>query len=98
MKVKCPNCKKEIAWEGNPYRPFCSERCKTSDLAAWASDKYRIPGDRVDSHGEPTGNTGNTIDSTIDPYGKESDADGADNEIIPGNGNSRHKKTGGGNA
>lgn len=98
MKVKCPNCKKEVTWEGNPYRPFCSERCKTSDLAAWAGDQYRIPGDRVDSHGEPAGNTGNTIDSDIDPYGQQSGADGADDETIPGNGNSRHKKTGGGNA
>jgi len=24
------------------WRPFCSERCKTIDLAAWASDRYRI--------------------------------------------------------
>jgi len=25
------------------YRPFCSERCKTIDLGAWASEKYRVP-------------------------------------------------------
>jgi endogenous inhibitor of DNA gyrase (YacG/DUF329 family) len=28
----------------NPYRPFCSERCKLMDLGAWASDQYAIPG------------------------------------------------------
>ena len=26
------------------YRPFCSERCKTRDLGAWASEEYRIGG------------------------------------------------------
>lgn len=24
------------------YRPFCSERCKKIDLAAWLDGKYRI--------------------------------------------------------
>jgi endogenous inhibitor of DNA gyrase (YacG/DUF329 family) len=46
MKVKCPVCKKEVVWEGNLFRPFCSERCKNIDLAAWASEEYRIAGDR----------------------------------------------------
>jgi endogenous inhibitor of DNA gyrase (YacG/DUF329 family) len=27
----------------NPWRPFCSEHCKTMDLGAWASESYRIP-------------------------------------------------------
>jgi endogenous inhibitor of DNA gyrase (YacG/DUF329 family) len=27
----------------NPLRPFCSERCKTMDLGAWATEAYRIP-------------------------------------------------------
>ena len=26
------------------WRPFCSERCKLLDLAAWADGSYRIPG------------------------------------------------------
>ena len=26
----------------NPYRPFCSERCKTQDFGAWASESYRV--------------------------------------------------------
>jgi endogenous inhibitor of DNA gyrase (YacG/DUF329 family) len=46
MKVKCPICKKQTDWEGNPFRPFCSERCKNIDLAAWASDEYRIKGEK----------------------------------------------------
>lgn len=44
MLVKCPVCKKSVKWEGNPFRPFCSERCKAIDLAAWASEEYRIAG------------------------------------------------------
>ena len=44
MKIKCPTCKKRIEWKDNPYRPFCSERCKLIDLGAWASEGYKIEG------------------------------------------------------
>lgn len=27
----------------NPWRPFCSERCKLVDLGAWISGRYSIP-------------------------------------------------------
>ncbi len=43
-KVRCPQCGGESPWSPeNPWRPFCSERCKQIDLGAWASDAYRIP-------------------------------------------------------
>ena len=33
-----------MEWDpANPYRPFCSERCKLIDLGQWASEAYRIP-------------------------------------------------------
>ncbi len=35
-------------WEENPWKPFCSERCKLIDLGRWASGEYRIEGERVD--------------------------------------------------
>ena len=41
--VKCPSCKQEAKWEENPFRPFCSDRCRTLDLGAWMSGRYRIP-------------------------------------------------------
>ncbi len=41
---KCPMCKKETRWKDNPFRPFCSERCRLIDLGKWASEDYRIPG------------------------------------------------------
>ncbi|MDH4121793.1 MAG: DNA gyrase inhibitor YacG [Deltaproteobacteria bacterium] len=40
----CPTCGNLTTWQDNPWRPFCSERCKTLDLAAWAEEKYAIPG------------------------------------------------------
>jgi len=39
----CPTCRKPTAWEGNPWKPFCSERCKLTDLGAWSSEAYRLP-------------------------------------------------------
>jgi len=40
--MRCPICKKETTAEGNPDRPFCSERCKLIDLDNWLSERYRI--------------------------------------------------------
>jgi len=34
--------------EGNPFRPFCSERCRLHDLGNWALERYRIGGQAVD--------------------------------------------------
>lgn len=48
----CPICRKKAEWEGNPFRPFCSERCRTIDLGTWASEGYRIPGEKQDIPGE----------------------------------------------
>lgn len=42
--VDCPSCGKKVVWEQtNPFRPFCSERCKNHDLGQWAQESYRIP-------------------------------------------------------
>jgi len=43
-RVLCPRCGEMAAWENNPHRPFCSERCRMIDLGAWASEDYKIPG------------------------------------------------------
>ena len=41
--VPCPTCRREIAYSTrNPWRPFCSERCRRVDLGAWASERYRV--------------------------------------------------------
>jgi len=33
--------------EGNPHRPFCSQRCQLLDLDGWTSERHRIPGEPV---------------------------------------------------
>ncbi|MDB5856659.1 MAG: hypothetical protein JWQ76_348 [Ramlibacter sp.] len=44
--VRCPACGgPSIYGPGNPFRPFCSERCKGMDLGAWASESFRVPDD-----------------------------------------------------
>lgn len=44
MNVKCPNCGKITLYSPeNIFRPFCSERCQTLDLGAWADEKYKVP-------------------------------------------------------
>ncbi|PNK59741.1 DNA gyrase inhibitor YacG [Psychrobacter sp. FDAARGOS_221] len=39
----CPQCRKPTSWQNNPYKPFCSDRCKLIDLGAWANEEYRVP-------------------------------------------------------
>jgi endogenous inhibitor of DNA gyrase (YacG/DUF329 family) len=42
--VTCPTCGKPVEWVPDAkWRPFCSARCKTIDLGAWANESYRIP-------------------------------------------------------
>jgi len=41
--VTCPTCGGDSVYAPtNPFRPFCSERCKTLDFGAWASDSHRV--------------------------------------------------------
>jgi len=42
--VPCPACGKPAVFApANRWRPFCSERCRLTDLGAWASGSYSIP-------------------------------------------------------
>lgn len=48
IMVRCPTCHNSIVYSSsNPFRPFCSERCKLIDLGAWASDERAVPGDSI---------------------------------------------------
>jgi endogenous inhibitor of DNA gyrase (YacG/DUF329 family) len=43
--VPCPTCKGPSRFApDNPWRPFCSQRCRAIDLGAWASEGYRVAG------------------------------------------------------
>jgi uncharacterized protein len=46
---KCPTCNRQVQWQDNPFRPFCSERCQLIDLSKWVSEEYRVPGKAVPS-------------------------------------------------
>ena len=42
-RVRCPACGKQALYSAqNPARPFCSARCRSVDLGAWASESYRV--------------------------------------------------------
>ena len=42
-KVPCPTCKGPAVFSPvNLWRPFCSERCRSADLGAWASEQFRV--------------------------------------------------------
>jgi endogenous inhibitor of DNA gyrase (YacG/DUF329 family) len=43
MRIKCPHCGRETEFEGNEFRPFCSERCKLLDFGAWADESFKLP-------------------------------------------------------
>lgn len=53
MHIACPTCKTHSPWEGNPHRPFCSERCKLLDLGKWLREEYRIPAEEDESDVSP---------------------------------------------
>ena len=56
--VSCPTCGKAVEWGAqSPYRPFCSERCKLTDLGQWANEHYRVPADEppLDQEDDPAG-------------------------------------------
>jgi len=45
-RVPCPTCGKPTRWSpDNPWRPFCSERCRLIDLGDWLTEEHRIPGE-----------------------------------------------------
>lgn len=54
--VRCPGCGGSSLYaESNPARPFCSERCKSMDFGAWASESFRVaaapPAEDIDANG-----------------------------------------------
>lgn len=44
--ARCPQCGKSLGPEVEPrWRPFCSERCKLTDLGQWFAGRYSIRAD-----------------------------------------------------
>jgi endogenous inhibitor of DNA gyrase (YacG/DUF329 family) len=44
VKRKCPTCSRlyEPSEGTQPFRPFCSARCRAADLGTWLDGGYRI--------------------------------------------------------
>ena len=41
--VRCPACGGPSRYApDNPWRPFCSQRCKLHDLGDWANERFRV--------------------------------------------------------
>ncbi|MEJ2803395.1 DNA gyrase inhibitor YacG [Comamonadaceae bacterium PP-2] len=57
--VKCPGCGEQSVYAtSNPYRPFCSARCKNFDLGAWANEEFRVQAvEHPEDDGETEGST-----------------------------------------
>jgi endogenous inhibitor of DNA gyrase (YacG/DUF329 family) len=53
MEVTCPTCRTRATWEDNPWRPFCSERCRLLDLGKWLNEEYAVPAEDDDPLSEP---------------------------------------------
>jgi endogenous inhibitor of DNA gyrase (YacG/DUF329 family) len=54
--VDCPICKRKTEFSpANRWRPFCSERCRMTDLVAWATGSYSIASDSIDPDAPPQG-------------------------------------------
>jgi endogenous inhibitor of DNA gyrase (YacG/DUF329 family) len=56
--VRCPGCGSCCVYSAeNPYRPFCSARCKNNDFGAWASESFSVDAEAdlrdVDASAEP---------------------------------------------
>ncbi len=67
-QIPCARCGKPTLFTSeNPYRPFCSERCKLIDLGNWADGRYNIP-------------INNPTDSPTDNPTEANESDDVDNQ------------------
>ncbi|MER3427726.1 MAG: DNA gyrase inhibitor YacG [Pyrinomonas sp.] len=53
-QIRCPICGRPTTWENNPFRPFCSERCKLIDFGHWVDEDYAVPAEEEPLSTEPT--------------------------------------------
>ena len=57
--VDCPACGRKVAFEpASRWRPFCSQRCKTVDLGAWATGAYVVSATASEDSGREAGDGG----------------------------------------
>ncbi|MDR3416697.1 MAG: DNA gyrase inhibitor YacG [Nevskia sp.] len=48
LTAACPRCSAKARLDAqNPWRPFCSERCKLIDLGNWLEGRYTLPAEEA---------------------------------------------------
>jgi endogenous inhibitor of DNA gyrase (YacG/DUF329 family) len=53
VRGKCPQCGKPVLiGPENPWRPFCSDRCRLIDLGGWLAERHVIAGEEPAPDGE----------------------------------------------
>ncbi|MEK9720787.1 MAG: DNA gyrase inhibitor YacG [Quisquiliibacterium sp.] len=71
--IDCPACGRKTEFSSvNQWRPFCSERCKTVDLGAWASNAYQIAGASLEEAADPLNSEGQSPSGSESPPHKAS--------------------------
>lgn len=52
-RIRCPQCRQECEYSpNNPFRPFCSQRCRQIDLGEWVDETYRVASEEPLSEGD----------------------------------------------
>lgn len=47
--VPCPTCRCACSFHvSNPFRPFCSDRCKGLDFGDWAAEAFRVHSEKFE--------------------------------------------------
>ena len=53
--ARCVHCGQPVSLDpSNPWRPFCSERCKLLDLGRWFEGQYAVPAAEDDGADDQT--------------------------------------------
>lgn len=69
--VRCPTCGQRARYAAdNPWRPFCSERCRSVDLGAWADQAYRVPASVVDAEAADPADPASAVQPPDGPAGR----------------------------
>ena len=60
--IRCPGCGGPSRYApDNPFRPFCSARCKNNDFGAWASEAFAVPADPDPDLPQPDAESNGTL-------------------------------------
>lgn len=47
INVTCPTCKRTFNYYDSQFRPFCTDKCRMSDLGMWLTESYSVPVDKL---------------------------------------------------